>query len=226
MAALQSTTPFIVVNGPPFIVVDGPSGTGKTSMACSHAAGLIRDKLADPRNHKLDRIVVTRPTVTAGDDIGFLPGTLENKLRPFLMPIFDCFAEFGYDERMLLDNGLSEVVPLAFMRGRTFKNCFIIADEMQNATPEQMKMVVTRLGENSRMVVTGDLAQSDLAGARTNSGLADIIKKAESAGITMTTIDDDVPPHGEYMEIIHLDQNDVVRHKAVAWLLEMLYHGI
>lgn len=134
----------------------GPAGTGKTMLAVQMAIKLYKEGL-------INKIVVTRPAVSVDEDHGFLPGTLNQKMEPWTRPIFDVFEEYYHPKEIasMLDDGVIEISPLAYMRGRTFKNAFIVADEMQNATPSQMKMLLTRLGEGSRMVVTGDLNQAD-----------------------------------------------------------------
>lgn len=134
----------------------GPAGTGKTMLAVQMAIKLFKE------GH-ISKIVVTRPAVSVDEDHGFLPGTLNQKMEPWTRPIFDVFEEYYHPKEIaeMLEDGIIEISPLAYMRGRTFKNAFVIADEMQNATPSQMKMLLTRLGENSRMVVTGDLNQAD-----------------------------------------------------------------
>jgi len=134
----------------------GPAGTGKTMLAVQMAIKLFKDGV-------ISKIIVTRPAVSVDEEHGFLPGTLNQKMEPWTRPIFDVFEEYYHPREIqdMLEDGVIEISPLAYMRGRTFKNAFIIADEMQNATPSQMKMLLTRLGENSRMVVTGDLNQAD-----------------------------------------------------------------
>jgi len=134
----------------------GPAGTGKTLLACQMA---VKQFLAG----EVERIIVTRPAVSADEDLGFLPGTLEEKMAPWTRPIFDVFREYFYSNEIesMISEGVIEISPLAYMRGRTFKYAYIIADEMQNATPNQMKMLLTRIGTGSKMVVTGDLAQAD-----------------------------------------------------------------
>jgi len=134
----------------------GPAGTGKTMLAVQMAIKLLKDQ-------EISKIVVTRPAVSVDEQHGFLPGTLNQKMEPWTRPIFDVIEEYYHpkDIAEMLEDGVIEISPLAYMRGRTFKNAFIIADEMQNATSSQMKMLLTRLGENSRMVVTGDLNQAD-----------------------------------------------------------------
>lgn len=134
----------------------GPAGTGKTMLAVQMAIKLFKEG-------SISKIIVTRPAVSVDEDHGFLPGTLNQKMEPWTRPIFDVFEEYYHPREIadMLEDGVIEISPLAYMRGRTFKNAFVIADEMQNATPSQMKMLLTRLGENSRMVVTGDLNQAD-----------------------------------------------------------------
>src|SRR5210317_724106 len=134
----------------------GPAGTGKTLLAVQVAVKMFKEG-------KIDKIIVTRPAVSVDEDLGFLPGTLEQKMAPWTRPIFDVLRNY-FDARQIegmIEEGIIEIAPLAYMRGRTFKNAFILADEMQNATQNQMKMLLTRLGEGSMMAVTGDLAQAD-----------------------------------------------------------------
>ena len=134
----------------------GPAGTGKTMLGVQMAIKLFKEGV-------IDNIVITRPAVSVDEEHGFLPGTLNQKMEPWTKPIMDVFQEYYHTKQIaeMLEEGVIEISPLAYMRGRTFKNAFIVADEMQNATPSQMKMLLTRLGEGSRMVVTGDLAQAD-----------------------------------------------------------------
>jgi phosphate starvation-inducible protein PhoH and related proteins len=134
----------------------GPAGTGKTMLAVVRAIQALR-------NHEVDRIILTRPAVSVDEKHGFLPGTLNEKMEPWTRPIFDVFEEYYglIETKSMLEEGIIEIAPLGFMRGRTFKNAYIIADEMQNATPDQMKMLLTRIGTGSSMVLTGDLKQPD-----------------------------------------------------------------
>jgi phosphate starvation-inducible PhoH-like protein len=147
----------------------GPAGTGKTYLACNEAITLLKSGI-------IQKIILTRPVVPVEEDIGFLPGSLNKKMDPWIKPIIDVFEE-KYSkqdiERLIMSN-IIEISPLAYMRGRTFKNAFIIADEMQNSSPNQMLMLTTRIGENSKMIVTGDIKQSDKPNA---SGLADFLQK-------------------------------------------------
>jgi phosphate starvation-inducible PhoH-like protein len=134
----------------------GPAGTGKTLLAVQVAVKMFKEQA-------VDKIIVTRPAVSVDEDLGFLPGTLEEKMAPWTRPIFDVLKEYFNAAEIsgMIAEGIIEISPLAYMRGRTFKNSFILADEMQNATENQMKMLLTRLGEGSMMAVTGDLAQAD-----------------------------------------------------------------
>jgi len=147
----------------------GPAGTGKTMFACNAA-------IRELKSGSINKIVLTRPVVPVEEDIGFLPGNINKKMDPWTRPIFDTFLEFfsQKDIDLMVYNNIIEISPLAYMRGRTFKKSFIIADEMQNSSPNQMLMLTTRIGEGSKMVITGDLKQSDKG---QNSGLSDFINK-------------------------------------------------
>ena len=180
----------------------GPAGTGKTLLATQTAVKLLKEK-------QIDKIIVTRPAVSVDEQHGFLPGTLEKKMEPWTRPIFDVFAEYYYAkeiQNMLLE-GIIEVSPLAYMRGRTFKNAFVLADEMQNATPNQMKMLLTRIGENSRMVITGDLKQADRL---EDNGLIEFIHLLEGSDF-----------NHRYVDIVNFGQKDIERHPAVKEILEI-----
>jgi len=171
----------------------GPAGTGKTYLAVAMAVSALVQK-------RVTRIVLTRPAVEAGERLGFLPGTLQEKIDPYLRPLYDALHEMLDPDKIekLLERNTIEVAPLAFMRGRTLNDSFIIMDEAQNATPEQMKMILTRQGFNSKMVVTGDPTQIDLAGHR--SGLIEAIE-------VLRSVDD--------IAFIQFDDRDVVRHNLV-----------
>lgn len=152
----------------------GPAGTGKTLFACNSAVGRLRAG-------SVNKIIITRPVVSVEEDIGFLPGNLVMKMDPWTRPIFDILLEF-YSQKeidLMIHGGTIEIAPLAYMRGRTFKHSFIIADEMQNSSPNQMLMLMTRIGEGSKMVITGDLKQSDRS---EDNGLRDVLGKLKSAG--------------------------------------------
>jgi|SRR5210317_591478 phosphate starvation-inducible PhoH-like protein len=154
----------------PMVFAIGPAGTGKTMLACYAAIQGLNDDL-------FKRIILTRPAVSVEEDIGYLPGTLEEKMDPWTRPIMDIFAEFYSQAQIasMIKEKIIEICPLAYMRGRTFKNSFIIADEMQNSTPNQMKMLLTRIGDDSKMVITGDLRQHDRK--YDENGLKDIYER-------------------------------------------------
>ena len=178
----------------------GPAGTGKTLLAVQVAVKLFKEG-------KVDKIIVTRPAVSVDEDLGFLPGTLEQKMAPWTRPIFDVLREY-FDARQIegmIEEGIIEIAPLAYMRGRTFKNAFILADEMQNATQNQMKMLLTRLGEGSQMCVTGDLAQADRL---KDNGLIDFTNR-----LTNST--------SSYIDIVNFGQGDIERHQAVKEVLKV-----
>ncbi|MCI8388543.1 MAG: phosphate starvation-inducible protein PhoH [Clostridiales bacterium] len=172
----------------------GPAGTGKTFLAVAMAVTALRSK-------QVERIILTRPAVEAGEKLGFLPGDLQNKIDPYLRPLYDALYEMlGVEAyQRYVERGTIEIAPLAYMRGRTLDDSFIILDEAQNTTPEQMKMFLTRLGFNSKAVVTGDLTQTDLPLGK-RSGLAEAVKILE--GI------DDIGVH-------RFSERDVVRHRLV-----------
>lgn len=177
----------------------GPAGSGKTYLAVAKAVQALQAK-------QVNRIVLTRPAVEAGEHLGFLPGTLSEKIDPYLRPLYDALQDMIDPEKIpkLMTNGSIEVAPLAYMRGRTLNDSFIILDEAQNTSPEQMKMFLTRLGFGSKMVVTGDVTQIDLPSG-TKSGLKVVQDILE-------TVED--------LEFINLTSDDVVRHKLVSRIVE------
>ena len=184
------------------LISTGPAGTGKTLFACATAVQELMDRT-------IDKIVITRPIVPVEEDIGYLHGSLVNKTHPWTRPIFDILEEF-YSVReidAMIHSGIIEISPLAFMRGRTFKRSFIIADEMQNSTPNQMLMLTTRLGEQSRMVITGDLKQSDKF---ENNGLRDIMNKLDAYEKPVSNI-----------KVVKLDMRDVQRSQTVSKMLRI-----
>ncbi len=176
----------------------GPAGTGKSFLAVSVAVTLLMEK-------KIDRVILSRPAVEAGEKLGFLPGDMKEKVDPYLRPLYDALYElFGADKiDKKIETGEIEIAPLAFMRGRTLKNCFAILDEAQNATETQIKMFLTRIGENSKLVVNGDPSQIDLMN-KTHSGL---IKSKN------------LLKHLKEIKIIEFDHNDVVRHPLVSKII-------
>jgi phosphate starvation-inducible PhoH-like protein len=182
------------------VLAIGPAGTGKTLLAVQNGIKLFQEGL-------VDKIVVTRPAVSVDEDLGFLPGTLNEKMAPWTRPIFDVFSEYYQqkDIAKMLEEGVIEISPLAYMRGRTFKNAYIVADEMQNATVNQMKMLLTRLGEGSKMVVTGDLAQADRLN---DNGLVDFCNLLSNKNL-------------KHIDIIEFDHKDIERHHAVKEVLKL-----
>jgi phosphate starvation-inducible PhoH-like protein len=185
------------IKGKDITFATGPAGTGKTWVCASLAAEALRDK-------QIEKIIVTRPAVEAGESLGFLPGEMEEKFAHYLIPFEETLIErlgtgaYEYHKRM----GNIEGAPLAYMRGRTFKNCVVILDEAQNTTPEQMKMFLTRIGEGSRMVINGDVDQSDIRG---KSGLQDAVER-----VTW------IPSIGH----VRFEQKDVVRHGVIQEILQ------
>lgn len=177
----------------------GPAGTGKTMLAVQWAIDQLK-------SGQIDKIIITRPAVSVDEDHGFLPGTLNEKMEPWTKPIFDVIGE-NYSSKevaYMVGEGIIETSPLAYMRGRTFKNAVIIADETQNATPSQMKMLLTRLGQGSKMVVTGDLQQAD--------------RPADNGLLEFLTLYNDFK-NTQYVDICHFTVGDVERHEAVKEIL-------
>lgn len=177
----------------------GPAGTGKTYLAVAIAVLAYKNK-------EVDRIILTRPAVEAGEKLGFLPGDLQNKVDPYLRPLYDALQEFlGMETyRNLLERGVIEIAPLAYMRGRTLNNAYIILDEAQNCSNEQMKMFLTRFGEGSRVIVTGDVTQIDLPEKR-KSGLVHALRVLRDV---------------EGVSISYLTHKDVVRHELVQRIIQ------
>jgi phosphate starvation-inducible PhoH-like protein len=200
---LSQETYLLKLNDPNKMIIFaiGPAGTGKTMLGVQWAIDQLKYGSAD-------KIIITRPAVSVDEQHGFLPGDLNQKMEPWTKPIFDVFAE-NFNAREIenfVREGVIETSPLAYMRGRTFKNAVIIADEMQNATPSQMKMLLTRLGQGSKMVVTGDLQQADRP---SNNGLLEFLK-----------LYNDFKNH-RYVDIVHFDIQDVERHEAVKEILSI-----
>ena len=177
----------------------GPAGTGKTYLAMAQAVAYLLAK-------RVSRIILARPAVEAGEKLGFLPGDLQEKVNPYLRPLYDALYDMLDAERVdrLLERGVIEVAPIAFMRGRTLNDAFVILDEAQNTTSEQMKMFLTRLGFGSKAVITGDITQIDLPTGRP-SGLIEAIK---------------VVGEVEGISFVHFDERDVVRHKLVQQIVK------
>ncbi len=184
------------------VVTAGPAGTGKTYLAVLAAVQAFRAG-------EVDRIVLTRPAVeVAGEKHGFLPGDLNQKMDPWVRPVTDILREYyrPQDIVAMIQEQKIEIAPLAFMRGRTFKSAYIIADEMQNATPSQCKMLMTRIGEGSKIVITGDVEQADRN--RGNNGLMDLCQRLQKGGVTG-------------IAVCHLDNRDIQRHRIIDSVLKL-----
>jgi len=180
----------------PIVIGTGPAGSGKTMLACQIALEHIG-------KYQRPKIVLTRPIVAADEDMGYLPGDMEQKMEPWTKPMYDIFEKYLSHNQM---ERFISIEPLGYMRGRTFDNTLIIADEMQNATPNQMKMLLTRVGQGTKLIVTGDLAQSDLG---PENGLEDLIYKMQCQDL-------------EYIEHVEMEDEDIVRHPAVKEVLGIL----
>ena len=181
------------------IISLGPAGTGKSFLAVSVAVTMLMEK-------KIDRVILSRPAVEAGEKLGFLPGDMKEKVDPYLRPLYDALYELFGAEKIdkKIETGEIEIAPLAFMRGRTLKNCFAILDEAQNATETQIKMFLTRIGENSKLVVNGDPSQIDLI----NKSLSGLIRSKN------------ILKHINEIKIIEFNHNDVVRHPLVSKIIK------
>lgn len=182
------------------VFATGPAGTGKTMLG-------VQMGISKFESGEISKIVITRPAVSVDEQHGFLPGDLKDKMAPWTRPIFDVFEEHWEPKQVerMIDNKEIEIAPLAYMRGRTFKECWIVADEMQNATPEQMKMLLTRIGTGSKIVVTGDLAQHDRG--YDNNGLKDFTSRLTNNHSTIGCV--------------HFTKKDVERHPAVVDVLSI-----
>ena len=197
------------LNNKRIIVAHGPAGTGKTMLACSHA-------IQELNNRTYDKVLITRPAVTVDEEHGYLPGDMNQKMHPWMIPIYDNFNLFTVKSNLdyLIDTGKLEIAPLSFIRGRTFHNSLIIADEMQNSTCNQMKTLLTRIGMNSALIITGDLDQCDLEIVEQN-GLLDFITKFDKFQTQHNVYED------EYIDIIKLDESDIQRSDAVKHVLNI-----
>ena len=193
---------FLKDNNIPIVFAVGPAGTGKTFLACHYA---IQNYL----NENIDKIIITRPIVSVDEEHGYLPGTLNDKMRPWLRPIYDNFEKYvspSYVQKLIKDE-IIEICPLAYMRGRTFDNCIIIADEMQNSTESQMKMILTRIGFNSKLIINGDLHQSD----NQRNGLQDFVNKYE---VSNTKDKNNI-------KIVKFKSNNIQRHPIISTILDI-----
>jgi phosphate starvation-inducible protein PhoH len=178
----------------------GPAGCGKTAFACHSAVRSLN-------MGEVDRIVLTRPLVSVDEEMGFLPGSMEQKMDPWIRPMMDIMTEFytSHEIRRFIDDGTIEIAPLAYMRGRTFRHAYLIADEMQNSSPNQMLMMLTRIGEGSRLVITGDLLQSD---RKDSNGLADFYTRAKTC-------------YDPAIRCVNFGVDDVQRSSVVASILKL-----
>lgn len=191
----QSRYMSVLQSDKPIIIATGPAGSGKTMFACQVASEKIKTR-------EYSKLILTRPIVAADEDMGYLPGEVERKMEPWTKPMIEIFEKYLTRGEM---NARVSIEPLGFMRGRTFDNSYIIADEMQNSTVNQMKMLLTRIGENTKIIVTGDVEQSDLG--LEDNGLYDLLYRIG---------DDEL----EYSERVQMTNDDIVRHPAINELLE------
>lgn len=189
------------------VIATGKAGTGKTLMSCSYA-------LHNLLNKNISKIVITRPTVELEEKLGYMPGTLESKMQPWIQPIHDSFSEYITQDRLkeLSRNGQIEIAPLCFIRGRTFHNSWIIVDEAQNITINQMKTLLTRIGQNSKMVLCGDLDQSDVI---YRNGFSDFITRISVHNLTQET---------NMIQRVELTEDDVMRSEVVKLILKIYSH--
>ena len=191
----QSRYMSVLQSDKPIIIATGPAGSGKTMFACQVASEKIKTR-------EYSKLILTRPIVAADEDMGYLPGEVERKMEPWTKPTIEIFEKYLTRGEM---NARVSIEPLGFMRGRTFDNSYIIADEMQNSTVNQMKMLLTRIGENTKIIVTGDVEQSDLG--LEDNGLYDLLHRIG---------DDEL----EYSERVKMTNDDIVRHPAINELLQ------
>jgi len=184
----------------PVVIGTGPAGTGKTLFACHVGAQKLREG-------DVKRIVMTRPAVSVDEQHGFLPGTLENKMDPWVRPMVDIMSNYYSQKKIdeMLYERVIEICPLAYMRGRTFDHAWIMADEMQNSTPNQMRMVLTRIGQGSKMVVTGDTDQHDRGFEK--NGLWDLVSR--------------ISPDDELINVVQFDKSDIQRNKVIKEILKL-----
>lgn len=187
------------------IICNGPAGCGKTSIACDYSIQNIKNK-------KFDKIIITRPTVTIQENLGHLPGTINEKMYPWTLPIFDVFNEYFSKNEVesMVKDGIIEISPLGFIQGRTFKNSVIVADEMQNSSVEQMYMLLTRIGSNSKMIINGDLNQN-----KNKNGLHDFINKLKKNYLDKSQMNDD------RIDLIEMKKEDIVRHEIVTKIIDL-----
>jgi len=189
----------------PITISTGPAGCGKTLFACQEA-------VKSYENGDYSKIILTRPTVAVDEDLGYLPGNMQDKLEPWIRPMIDILQNYFTETQIenMKYNDKLEIAPLSYMRGRTFENCFVIGDEMQNSTNNQMKMLLTRIGQDSKMVIIGDPLQSDLK--EDTNGLCDLISRVDTKEF-------------QYIDYVCLDDNDVQRSEVVVELLNNVYNS-
>lgn len=201
------------LNNKRLTIAHGPAGTGKTMLACAHA-------IQELNSGMYRKVIITRPAVAVDEEHGYLPGDLNQKMLPWMIPIYDNFTMFTTKNNLdyHIDSGKIEIAPLSFIRGRTFHNTLVIADEMQNSTKNQMKTLLTRIGTESSMIVTGDLQQCDLDKDQTN-GLLDFIERFEDYSKNEITDDG-------FIGIIELDANDIQRSDTVKHILDIYDHDM
>lgn len=219
---------YLAADSVKIVVCGGPAGSGKTYLSCGYAVNSFRSGVAN-------KIIMTRPTITVeNESIGFLPGTMEMKMNPYIRPLLDALNQYYSmaEIDVMFEKGVLEIVPLGFMRGRTFTDSVIIADEMQNSTPEQLLMLVTRIGENSKMVITGDAMQSDIKGV---NGLSDFMaklnrRKGKGKGKGCgdgSEIDGEIEDMGDGdgdaddIKVVIMEETDVVRSRIVKTVLRI-----
>jgi phosphate starvation-inducible PhoH-like protein len=201
------------------IVCDGPAGSGKTSLACDFSLDMLKNKNAQ-------KIIITRPTISIEEDLGYLPGNINKKMYPWTIPIFDVFLEYFSKSELdvYIRENIIEICPLGFIQGRTFKNSIIIADEMQNSTPGQMFMLLTRIGENSKMILNGDLKQTCQEG----NGLHDLIRKINKKynlhqNDISSSVSENLHPilNNDGISLVHLQEDDIQRHEMVKKIIDI-----
>jgi phosphate starvation-inducible PhoH-like protein len=187
------------------VICEGPAGTGKTTLASEFSLDFLCNK-------KIKKIIIIRPTKATEEDLGFLPGDINKKMFPWIVPIFDIFKEyFLYSEiEKLIKEGFIEICPLGFIQGRTFKDTIIIADEMQNSSPSQMFMLLTRIGENSKIIINGDLKQT-----KTFNGLEDLINKVNNNFPT------ELEKYNQNISLIKLYNSDIQRHPIIKTIMNI-----
>jgi phosphate starvation-inducible PhoH-like protein len=191
----------------PIVVTTGLPGTGKTMIACHTAIKLFQQG-------KYKKIIITRPTVSVDEDLGFLPGTLNNKMHPFLIPIYDYFLDYYTNDQLtcLINSNKLEISPLAYMRGRTFSDSIVIADEMQNSSINQIKMLLTRIGSNSKIILTGDLNQSDINGMNGLENFYNLLMIKYPEYFKMLL---------DGFAYINLDKSCIERHEIISKIIEL-----